>query len=747
MNTKSILLAACLLTFGAAAPELYCQNFTFSTIAGGSPGLLDGANSNAQFLNLTGVAVDRAGNLYVADQGNNAIRKITPLGADWIVTTIAGGTQGSLDGTNSAAQFYSPAAIAVDSSGKLYVSDQLNTTIRQITPAGANWVVTTIAGMAGISGNRDGTNSGARFSAPAGIAVDASGNIFVADEANNTVRKIMPLGTNWIVTTVAGGGRGFTDGSNTTAQFSGPAGVAADSNGRLFVADQFNNAIRLITPAGPNWVVTTIAGDSISGRSDGVGTNARFSAPLNVAVDNNGVVYVADMYNNAIRRIALVGTNWTVTTTAGGSVGSADGTGTNAQFNFPFGLAADDFGDVFVADSRNNAIRLGVAAGSAQPTGGLQVMITPSSAIAAGAAWQLDGGTTLQTNGASLSGLVAGNHTIRFTAATGYTTPAAQTIPVTVRQTAVAAGNYPNAIANAGSLQVLLSPAAAVNVGAQWQVDSGAWQTNGGIAAGLSPGAHNLSFYSIPGWTPPSSQVVQITNTQTTLASGTYVLQTGSLCVTIFPAAVVAAGAKWYFDGGYAPQASGTTLTGLLPGVHVVTFNTALGWEPQSGQAVCITNALTNSAAATYGRPPQLAGTLAAGGRLQFVLRGQSGGNYVVQASTDLVNWRSISTNAIPAGGSIPISDSDMTNYVRRFYRAVTVTTSPPQLVVLTANRVSATLVLNGQTGSQCVIQASSNLVNWTAILTNIIPDAGTIQITDSGATSQNRRFYRAAGQ
>ena len=114
---------------------------------------MDGINSTAQFLNATGVAMDAAGNVYLADQGNNAIRKITPLGTNWIVTTLAGGAQGSLDGADTSAQFYAPTGIAIDSSGKLYVTDQYNSTIRQITPVDTHWVVSTIAGSAGLSGN------------------------------------------------------------------------------------------------------------------------------------------------------------------------------------------------------------------------------------------------------------------------------------------------------------------------------------------------------------------------------------------------------------------------------------------------------------------------------------------------------------------------------------------------------------------------------------------------------------------
>ena len=739
----AVLLAGCLLATGPIAPFLQAQDFTFTTIAGGSQGPADGLNLNAQFYNPTGVAVDGVGNVYVADQNNNLIRKISPLGANWIVTTIAGGGQGSRDGTNRSAQFSSPTAIAVDNSGNLYVADQDNSDIRRITLSGTNWVVTTIAGSAGVSGSQNGTNGAARFSNPAGIAVDSAGNLFVADELNNAIRKITLSGTNWVVTTIAGGTQGDRDGTNMAAQFFGPSGVAVDTIGRVFVADQFNNTIRLITPVGTNWLVTTMAGQPVSGLSNGVGTNACFDAPLSVAVDASNHVYVADLFNNAIRMLAPSGTNWLVSTIAGGSLGSSNGTGANASFDLPFGVASDAYGDVFVADSQNNSIRLGASTANLPPTGSVEVMIAP---VSTGAEWRLDGGGPFQTNGAILTNLAPGGHTISFSLVAGLTTPASQTVPVTARQTTLVLGVYVDAIANAGSLQVMLSPAGSIPAGAQWRVENGAWQTNGGIVPGLSVGAHALSFNPVSGWTSPSGQMVSITNSQTTLATATYVLQTGSLQVTILPSAMVASGAKWQVDCGTF-QAGNATLSGLLPGSHTVGFNTVLGWVTPASQIVNITNTFTTSATAIYTRPPQLAGTIAAGGKFQFVLRGLAGNRYIIQASPDLVSWISLSTNSIPAGGSIPINDSDMTNYVRRFYRAVTVTTSPPQLVGLTANRTTAQFVLNGQTGSECVIQASSDLVTWSAIFTNIIPDAGSMPFTDPGAGGQNHRFYRAVGR
>ena len=179
-----------------------------------------------------GVAVDGAGNVYVADHGNDEIRKITPAG---VVTTLAGaaGQAGSADGTGSAARFYDPAGVAVDSAGNVYVADAGNDEIRKITPAG---VVTTLAGAAGQAGSADGTGSAARFYIPHGVAVDGAGNVYVADTENDEIRKITPAG---VVTTLAGaaGSIGSADGPGSAARFFQPYGVAVDSAGNVYVAD------------------------------------------------------------------------------------------------------------------------------------------------------------------------------------------------------------------------------------------------------------------------------------------------------------------------------------------------------------------------------------------------------------------------------------------------------------------------------------------------------------------------------
>ncbi len=269
-----------------------------------------------------------------------------------VVTTLAGspGQIGSADGTGSAARFDEPIGIAVGSSGNVYVADEGNDTIRKITPAG---VVTTLAGSPGQTGSADGTGSAARFTFPSGIAVNAAGNVYVGDETD-TIREITPAG---VVTTLAGDAdhQGTTDGTGSTALFEQPAGLAVDAAGNVYVADIGADTIRKITPAG---VVTTLAGSpGQTGSADGTGSAARFSFPTSVAVDGTGNVYVADNGNDTIREITPAGVVTTLAGTAG-QHGSANGTGTAALFYGPYAVAVDSAGDtVYVADSDNETIR------------------------------------------------------------------------------------------------------------------------------------------------------------------------------------------------------------------------------------------------------------------------------------------------------------------------------------------------------------------------------------------------------
>jgi len=293
-----------------------------------------------------GVAVDGAGNLYVAEGDTCTIRKITQPG---VVNTLAGmaGMPGIVDATGSDARFSILRGAAVDSAGNVYVADSY--TIRKMTPAGE---VTTFCGRAGASGSADGMGSKARFSVPCGVAVDSAGNVYVADIY--TIRKIT---SGDMVSTVAGTARhaGAVDGVGAKARFSDQAkGIAVDSVGNVYVADTANNTIRMITPAG---VVSTLAGTAgQSGSANGTGSNARFYHPQGITVGSAGNVYVADTANNTIRMITPAGA---VTTLAGaaGQSGNTDATGGNARFNHPQAITVDGRGNLYVADTGNHTIR------------------------------------------------------------------------------------------------------------------------------------------------------------------------------------------------------------------------------------------------------------------------------------------------------------------------------------------------------------------------------------------------------
>lgn len=376
-----------------------------STLAGlaGQAGSTDGTGSAAAFFNPIGVCVDTTGTVLVADTGNHTIRKITPTG---VVSTWAGlaGSAGSTDGAASAARFHFPFGVGVDGAGTVLVADTYNHRIRKITPAGVvstlagptgvsastsfnyptgvacdgsgnalvvdssnqlirkiavDGSVSSLAGLAPVPGSADGSGSAARFNLPTGVAVNATGSVFVTDGNNHTLRKLTPAG---MVSTLAGlaGASGSADGTGNAARFNTPSGVAVDAAGNVYVADTSNQTLRKISPAG---AVSTLAGQAGNpGSADGTGNQARFRNPLGVAVDGAGNVYVADSDNNTIRKVTPAGV---VTTLAGlaGTSGSADGTGSQARFCYPMGVAVDVAGNVFVTDSENSTIRKITSAG------------------------------------------------------------------------------------------------------------------------------------------------------------------------------------------------------------------------------------------------------------------------------------------------------------------------------------------------------------------------------------------------
>ena len=310
-----------------------------TTLAGPAGELVyaDGFGAIARFNQAMGLAADSLGNIYVADTGNHCIRKINSSG---VASTFAGkgGVYGSADGTGSAARFYGPQGIAIDSSGNIFVSDSGNSIIRKITTSG---VVSTLAGLAGNSESTDGIGTSARFKYPSGLTIDSSGNLFVSDE--NKIRKI-EISSRTVSTFVgAEGGIGQS------------FGLAADTSGNIYSADVGNHTILKMTPSG---VVSTIAGTSgTSGSTNGSGISALFNIPTSLVLDSSGNLYVSDAFNHSIRKIVISTGVVSTFTGSSGVSGNVNDTETAARFNTPIGIARDSSGNLYVSDVGNGTIR------------------------------------------------------------------------------------------------------------------------------------------------------------------------------------------------------------------------------------------------------------------------------------------------------------------------------------------------------------------------------------------------------
>jgi sugar lactone lactonase YvrE len=517
-----------------------------TTLAGlsGSSGDTDARGSEARFNRPQGVAVDNAGNVYVADTVNQTIRQINYLGS---VVTLAGSTtnSGSTDGVGSDARLNYPCGVAIDpGGGNLYIADTTNHTIRQITPTG---IVTNIAGLAGNPGSIDGTNSGARFATPFGVAVDGATNIYVVDSGNYTIRRIQHIGGNWVVTNLAGlaGNPGSADGVGTVARFGNslygpPQGVAVDQAGNIYVADTGNATIRKITPAGS---VTTIAGQAGNlGIADGIGTSAQFLSPRALAVDSATNIYVADYASCRIRKLTLVNTNWVVSTIGGleKQLGSADGVGGLARFNRPSGIAVDGAGNLYIADTGNNTIRKGVfdQYGTNNPVpyipaamnGSLTVTLTPTNASGQ---WRFPWELAWHNSGDTVSNLAApANYDIVFRTLPGWLAipPGLQQFQVSAATNTFISTNvyYPTLVpsaanTSAGSLRVNLGTTPPTDAGWAFLGDATTNYLPSDFTTNLLPGTYLIGFKGpFSGRATPPNALVQVFAGQPTVYSVNY---------------------------------------------------------------------------------------------------------------------------------------------------------------------------------------------------------------------------------
>ncbi|HEY1662174.1 MAG TPA: Ig-like domain-containing protein [Verrucomicrobiae bacterium] len=636
-------------------------------------GTADGTGNSARFNGPSGIAADNAGNLYVSDSQNNTIRKITSAA---VVRTFAGSvvSPGNVDGTGAAARFNQPAGIAMDNAGNFYVADTYNDTIRQISSAGS---VSTIAGLAGNQGATDASGSNARFNGPYGATVDSSGNVYITDYTNNTVRLLTPAG---VVTTIAGlaGTSGTTDSTGTAARFNGPMGITVGTNGNLFVTDGNNNSIRKITPSGQ---VTTIAGLSglfNSGDIDGTNTVARFDSPRGIAADANGNLYVADFYDDAIRKITPVGTNWVTTTIVGPNSGSGDGIGSYAEFNGPSGIAVDSAGDLFVADQDNGTIRKIVLVGTnwvVTTIGGTAKDFGSADGAGNAALFTFPSSLVVDTNGNIY--VIDGNGTVRkgvFTAYSG----AYKTI-------ASAAG------ANGALMVTLLPPEA----NGQWRFPwEQAWHNSGEVVSNLTQDNYTLEFRSVPGYLVLQTNfTVAVVNGTTTSITNQYYPtladgsagSVGTLTVDIGPNLL--SGSGWRFLGESSWRASGSTVTNLLPDFYFIEFEPVTNYSKPSSQEVQVYAGLPTIISANY----VLASSAPAGVLLPFPVPGNEigdvadypfGFNGQLQSDVGYGSGVAVQTNVVLTAAHMVFNDQTL-GYVSQifwyFQQETGVSTPEPQ--------------------------------------------------------------------
>jgi sugar lactone lactonase YvrE len=369
------------------------SNGIISTVAGGNVRVLlgdNGAATNASLAGPLGVATDGSGNLFLADTYHNRIRRVN---AEGIIFTVAGNGTNDFFGDSGAAtnaSLNNPAAVALDAQGNLFIADSGNNHIRKVD---TNGVITSVAGGGtnGFAGD-GGPATKAILNNPQGLALDAAGNLFIADSGNNRVRKVDLDG---VITSVAGGGtNSFLNGGGpaTNANLAGPLGLAVDRDGNLFIADSGNYCIRKLDAAGS---MTTVSGTGFGGYSGdgGRAIDAQLSAPAGLAVDASGNLYIADTDNHRIRE---VNTNGTIDTVAGNGENLQLGDGDpaiDAGLRSPSGVAVDKFGQLFIADSFDNRIRkvadgsspvLSVKDAKVDDAGNYQVIVTGSSGSVTG---------------------------------------------------------------------------------------------------------------------------------------------------------------------------------------------------------------------------------------------------------------------------------------------------------------------------------------------------------------------------
>ncbi|MGP8245338.1 MAG: IPT/TIG domain-containing protein [Bryobacteraceae bacterium] len=398
----------------AAGPN-YLNNYIFTIIGNGNIGFSgDGGNALAAQLSApTGVALDSAGNVYVADSQNYRIRRVPNAGKGNIGTVAGNGfySFGGDGGPATQAQLDAPQAVATDASGNVYIADTANNVVRKVSTSGA---ITTFAGngLSGVGGD-GGAATAAQMMSPAGVAVDARGNVYISDTIGQRIRVVTP--SNGQINTYAGNRTaGYSgDGSPaTSAELNTPTGLAVDTAGNLYIADTLNSAIRKVTPAG---TISTVAGNGIQGYAGdgGPATGAELYYPRAVAMDSSGNLYIADTQNNRVRKVSASGIISTVAGT--GTFGySGDGSwAVNGQITAPVGVAVDSLGDLYITDSSGVIRKVFPNATIATVAGNGGIGYTGDGGVATGATLNSPQGVAV-TSGGLVYIADAGNNAVRL---------------------------------------------------------------------------------------------------------------------------------------------------------------------------------------------------------------------------------------------------------------------------------------------------------------------------------------------
>jgi hypothetical protein len=642
-----------------------------TTLAGSAGVAGSGNGMSAQFNEPEGVAVDQNGNVYVADTGNAAIRLITSGGS---VSTPAGspGSLGSTDATGNSALFYQPTGIAINSAGTLYVADYFNNTIRQIS---SSWVVTTLAGLAGTTGSSDGANSSARFWGPQGLAVGGTGTVYIADTANSTIRTMTAAG---VVSTLAGSASdGSANGATTSARFYTPQNVVVDSSSNIYVADTQNSVIRKITPSG---VVSVLAGTAgVFGSAEGTGPSVQFSGPQGVAVDSGGNIYVADTGNSTIRKITSGGVSSTLAGAAG-NPGNADGTGPTAQFNQPEGVAVDSANNVYVADTWNHTIRKITSGGVSSTLAGLAGTFGSFDGANSAARFNGPTGVTVDSGGniyvtdynndtirkvtsAGVVTTLAGwagmwgntdgaNSSALFYEPAGISVDGSGNLYVadsgnqTLRKITPSGTNW--VVSTVAGLAGVSGSADGTGTAAEFYYPAGVTVSGAGYVYVADSGNNTIRSQGIlPSITTQPQSQTNLTGTTATFS----VSATGSLPLTYI----------WQYNTTNLPPSGSSTFMTTNAGTYLVIVSNVAGQVTSSSATLTLTNLPGGAAGVFQGIAAQSDGTV------QFNLSGTSGALYTLIVSTDLVTWSNLVTFTM-TNGAVQYTDTNAPSYPARYY-------------------------------------------------------------------------------